>query len=65
MLIFTVMQSKITIKTDCLRNLPELLHCFVVLFYYYYYYYYFVGVWVSCLVSYFYFDSFFLSFVAR
>ena len=64
MLVFTVMQSKITIKTDCLRNLPELLHCFVLLFYYYYYYY-FVGVWVSCLVSYFYFASSLLSFVAR
>ena len=50
MLVFTVMQSKITIKTaDCLRNLPELLHCLVLLFYYYYYY--FVGVWVSCLVT--------------
>ena len=46
MLVFTVMQSKITIKTDCLKNLPELLHCLVLLFYYYYYY--FVGVWVSC-----------------
>ena len=34
---------------DCLRNLPELLHCLVLLFYYYYHY--FVGVWVSCLVT--------------
>ena len=34
---------------DCLRNLPELFHCLVLLFFYYYYY--FVGVWVSCLVT--------------